>query len=205
MYNGRFRIMLAHHHGPYKQSVAIAVVVLIAIFVFFPPLEFRPYTLQAEEFEVVEVPDFEIPPPPPEVPQPNPHIEIAEGEEATTDNVPETSFRTIDDLPIPLPPSTINRGGFVAFDEPPVPEHTVKPVYPKLAREAGIEGTVHLKVFIGLDHRVHQAVVLGSDVTPAMERAAVKAALQCRYKPARQGSIEVEVWTAIRITFRLNE
>lgn len=205
MYNGRFRIMLAHHHGPYKRSVAIAVVVLIAVFVFFPPLEFRPYTLQAEEFEVVEVPDFEIPAPPPEVRRPNPNIDVAKDDEATTDDVPPTTYDDPADFVAPPPPCAGCPREFIVFDELPVPEYLAQPVYPQLAREAGIEGTVYLKVLIGLDHRVHRAVVLGSDVTPAMEQAAVEAALKCLYKPARQGSIEVEVWTPIRITFRLNE
>ena len=34
--------------------------------------------------------------------------------------------------------------------------------------------------------------------------AAVEAALKCRYKPARQRSVEVEVWVPILITFTLN-
>lgn len=205
MYKGRFRIMLAHHHGPYKQSVAVTVVVLIAIFVFFPPLEFHPYTLQAEEFEVVEVPEIVIPPPPEDVPPPVREIVPADDNDATTDDVPPTTYDDPSDFVVPPAPCADCPREFIVFDELPVPEQLVRPEYPPLAREAGIEGTVHLKVLIGLDHRVHQVIVLGSDVTPAMERAAVRAALECRYKPARQGSIEVEVWTSIQITFRLNE
>ena len=63
---------------------------------------------------------------------------------------------------------------------------------------------MHLKVLIGLDHEVRQAVVISSDVTTAMEDAAIEAALKCLYKPAKQQGVEVEVWASIRINFRLN-
>ena len=80
MTNGRFRIMLAHHRGPYKQSLVVAVMVLVALFVFFPPFEFQPYPLQAdEEIVVVDVvPDIDIPPPPKDIPPP-PHTRAGPG------------------------------------------------------------------------------------------------------------------------------
>jgi TonB family protein len=55
-----------------------------------------------------------------------------------------------------------------------------------------------------VNHRVRDAVVLSSDVTPAMERAARDAALKCRFSPAKQGNAAVEVWVPIRITFTLD-
>jgi protein TonB len=203
MTNGRLRIMLAHHRGPYKQSLVLAVAVMLALFVFFPPFEFQPYQLQAEEeFEVVEVqPDVEIPekpkePTPPPIPNPIPD---ENGIDETPENVPDEWK----DVPVP-PRAETTPPPFIIYDQMPEPEYIAKPVYPALAREAGIEGTVTLKVRIGLDHRVREAIVIDSDVTPAMERAAIEAALQCRYKPARQGMTEVEVWVPIIIHFRLD-
>lgn len=201
MYNGRFRIMLAHHRGPYKQSAVIAALILIALFVFFPPFEFQPYRLQAEVFEVIEVPEnFEIPPPPKDVAMPPPSVTAAPG-----DDEPPLDFPEYRDINLPSPPPLINESGFfTVFDELPVPEYLARPVYPVLAREAGIEGTVMLKVRIGVDHRVHAAVIMSSDVTPAMEQAAIEAALKCRYTPAKQRNVEVEVWVPILIRFTLN-
>ena len=204
MLNGKLRVMLAHHRGPYRQSAVLAVLILSLLFAFFPPFEFKPYSLQADAFEVVEITEnFEIPPPPKEVPEPPGEIRAAEDGEETTDDVDPNVFGNIDDLPAPRP---LAEGGkvFNAFDQMPVPEYLARPAYPSLAREAGIEGTVLLKVWVGLDHRVHKAVVLNSDVTPAMEKAAIDAALKCRYKPAKQRSIEVEVWVPILIHFQLN-
>jgi protein TonB len=197
--------MLAHHRGPYKQSVVLALVVLLALFVFFPPFEFTPYALQAEEeeIEVVEIqPDIVIPPPPkpvppPPIPVPDPDPDNKE------DPMPPTTWQE-GSFPPPPPPGAGKKEDFVPFDDLPVPEYIARPVYPELAREAGIEGTVLLQVKVGLDHNVHEAIVLDSDVTPAMERAAIEAALQCKYKPAMQQGVEVEVWVSIRIEFRLN-
>lgn len=202
MTNGRFRIMLAHHRGPYKTSFVIAVLVMLALFVFFPPFEFKPYELQAEpDIVIVDVvPDIDIPPPPKEepvpIPEPDPLGEDVEMQPTTYE----------DPSQLPLPPRLDPTGPkpIVLFDELPEPEHIAKPVYPRMAREAGFEGTVQLKVLIGLNHKVRQAVVISSDVTPEMEKAAIEAALKCRYKPAKQQGVEVEVWVSIRINFRLN-
>lgn len=203
MTNGRFRIMLAHHRGPYKQSLVLALTAMIALFVFFPPFEFTPYSLQAEEeIQVVEVqPDFKIPPPPKEVPLPPVDITPADPGEQTVEVEPNVPSSWND---APLPPKATSPGApFIAFDRMPLPEYIATPEYPALAREAGIEGTVYLKIRVGLDHRVHDAVVIASDVTPAMEQAAVEAALECRYRPAMQGPVAVEVWVPMRIEFRL--
>ena len=203
MLNGKLRIMLAHHRGPYRQSTVLAVVILAMLFVFFPPFEFKPYSLQADEFQVIEIPEnFEIPPPPKEVPEPPMNPEPADDGVDTEDVIPPT---TGDDWVFTKPHEARTQNpGFNAFDQLPVPEYLASPVYPSLAREAGIEGTVLLKVRVGLDHRVHDAIVLSSDVTPAMEQAAIEAALKCRYKPAKQRNIEVEVWVPILIHFQLN-
>jgi protein TonB len=204
MTNARFRIMLAHHRGPYKQSLVLAVLILIVLFVAFPPFHFKPYALHAEPpTNVVSVPDFSIPPPPKEIPPPALTISPAKNDDDVTENTPETTFPD-GEFPSPPPPPAANGPGFTPFDELPIPEYLAKPLYPPLAREAGMEGTVSLKVRVGLDHRVHEAVVLSSSVTPAMERAAVEAALKCRYKPAKQRDLEVEVWVPIVIMFRLN-
>jgi TonB family protein len=204
MLNGKLRVMLAHHRGPYRQSTILAAVILAAIFVFFPPFEFKPYRLQAEDFQVIEIPEnFEIPPPPKEAPLPPAIIFPADDGEGSDDILPPTTFGKDGDFPEMDPVIRGNRG-FNAFDQLPVPEYLASPVYPSLAREAGIEGTVLLRAKVGLDHKVSEAVILSSDVTPAMEKAAVEAALKCRYKPAKQRSIEVEVWVPILIYFQLN-
>ena len=80
----------------------------------------------------------------------------------------------------------------------------VSPRYPDLARQAGIEGTVLLRVLVGKDGKVVSANVLQSDVTPMMEKAAVAAAKQFRFKPAKQRTVPVKATMMVPIRFKLH-
>ncbi|MCP4247324.1 MAG: TonB family protein, partial [bacterium] len=53
--------------------------------------------------------------------------------------------------------------------------------------------------------KVVDATVVASDVTPAMERAALAAARKCTFKPAEQQGKPVKVAVVIPFEFRLND
>jgi protein TonB len=72
-----------------------------------------------------------------------------------------------------------------------------------LAQQAGIEGTVVVKAVINEKGTVLDASVLSSDVTPSMEKAALRAARECRFEPAKQGSVPVKATVIIPFDFRL--
>jgi protein TonB len=72
-----------------------------------------------------------------------------------------------------------------------------------MVKDAGIDGTVLVRVFIGLNGRVKDAYVV--DGTPALREAALACARTASFKPARQGTHPVEVWVVIPITFQLRE
>jgi len=76
-----------------------------------------------------------------------------------------------------------------------------EPIYPDLARRAGIQGDVVLHAIIGTDGRILELrVVAGS---PLLVRAAVDAVQQWRYKPTLLDGEPVEVETTITVTFTL--
>ncbi len=187
-----------------RNAVYGAVLLHIAAFVFSPPFTFEPYKLKEEKFEVVEVPDdIVIPPPPQDIPQPTVPVAAAD-DEATEEEVAPTTFDSFEELPPPPPPSGGGGDVFLAFDEPPQLIEFVPPEYPPLAREAGIEGVVLVKVLVNEQGKVLDASVLSSDVTPQMEQEAVKAAMKCRFRPAKQRTIAVKAQVAIPFGFRLN-
>jgi protein TonB len=93
-------------------------------------------------------------------------------------------------------------GEFVAFDELPVLLSAEQPVYPELAREAGIVGTVRVNVLVGKDGRVKRAIAI--DGPELFREAAMDAARKARFKPALQGRSPVEVWITIPFNFELN-
>lgn len=73
------------------------------------------------------------------------------------------------------------------------------PIYPYLAREAGIQGDVMLHAIISTDGRILELrVVTGS---PLLVRAAVEAVQQWRYQPTLLNGEPVEVETTITVSF----
>lgn len=78
----------------------------------------------------------------------------------------------------------------------------VKPVYPPLAREAGMQGEVVLQAVIGKDGRIKNLrVIRGS---PLLAAAAVDAVQQWRYRPYLLNGEPVEVETQITANFKLS-
>lgn len=90
---------------------------------------------------------------------------------------------------------------FVYYDEAPAVVTQVMPVYPDLAREAGVDGTVLLRVLVGKDGRVKDVHVDRSIVL--LDEAAVAAARQWVFTPALSNGHPVMVWVAVPVRFSL--
>jgi protein TonB len=189
-----------------RNSFFAALVIHFLMFYFAPPFEFKPYVLREEYFEAIELPEqFDIPPPPKEVAQPAIPMEAEEGEEVDEEaDIAPTSFDDVESLPPPPPPPSERAQEFYAFDEPPMLIKSVSPRYPDLARQAGIEGTVLIEVLVNEEGKIDQARVIQSDVTPAMEKAALEAAKKFLFKPAKQRTVPVPARMAIPIRFKLH-
>jgi protein TonB len=189
------------------RAVVASVVMHALVFVISPPFSFKPYQLeQAGEMTLVEPPpDFVLPPPPKDPPPPELRIIFHDTDEELDAPFPGTSPEDFKDLPVPPPPLTDRtEKEFIAFDQPPVMIHFEAPVYPKLARQAGFEGRVSVIVLIGEDGKVIEAKTVSSEVSPAMEQAALEAAGRCRFKPAKQRTQPVRARVVIPFEFRLN-
>jgi protein TonB len=104
------------------------------------------------------------------------------------------------DLDPRAPPS---QQGVVVFDTMPVMLSIEQPVYPEMVRDAGIDGTVLVRVFIALNGHVKDAYVV--EGSSALREAALASARTAIFKPALQGTHPVEVWVVIPITFQLHE
>ena len=189
-----------------RNAFIIAIIFHVLMVAMTPKITYKPFVLREEYMEAVELPaQFELPPPPKEIAAPVVPIEAAEGEE-TDDNaeIAPTSFDRLEDVPPPPPSPSEQAQEFYAFDEPPVLIKFVSPRYPDLARQAGIEGTVLLNVLVGDDGKVLQVSVIQSDVTPAMEKAAIEASKLFMFKPAKQRTVPVKARVAIPIRFKLH-
>ncbi len=78
---------------------------------------------------------------------------------------------------------------------------SVRTVYPDVARQAGIEGTVRLKVIVGKDGTVRGVRVLSGEAVLA--RAAMEAVRKWRYQPTLVDGKPVNVVTTVTVEFRL--
>ncbi len=86
-------------------------------------------------------------------------------------------------------------------DELPVPVVRVPPVYPDLARQAGLEGTVVVHALVGIDGRVRRVRVMTPH--PVLEEAAREAVRAWIFAPAKTAGRPVEVWVAVPVRFTL--
>jgi protein TonB len=79
------------------------------------------------------------------------------------------------------------------------------PVYPRLAREHGWEGTVLLEVEVLTSGRCGTINVLSSSGHDVLDRTAVEAIRRWVFKPAKRWNQPVAFWVEIPVTFRLTD
>ncbi len=166
----------------------------------------------------------------PDEPPPPPTSEKKEAKPITPIVVPKPIFETI--LPPVGPKPTTDQeqditnvadgnGGDDATEivreviKPPVPPfkaatrdprfiRSFQPDYPVGMLQREIEGSVTIRVLIGVDGRVRQANVISAteaDFARATERQALKA---WRFKPAMRGDQAVEDWQTLTVRFDIN-
>lgn len=78
------------------------------------------------------------------------------------------------------------------------------PEYPRMAREAGVEGSVTLWVFVDNDGTVQDVRVYNSSGVNSLDEAAKEAAWDTRWTPAMNNNVAVGVWTTMVYNFELN-
>jgi len=109
-------------------------------------------------------------------------------------------------------------GGVVGGPPPPKPKtrtvvggnvmaariiNRVQPVYPPLARQTRIQGTVKLHAIIAKDGTIQNLEVIAGH--PLLVQAALDAVRQWRYQPTLLNGEPVEVDTTIDVIFSLNQ
>ena len=93
-------------------------------------------------------------------------------------------------------------GEYVYVEELPEAITKVSPVYPDLAREAGVDGVVLVQALVGKDGRVKDARVQKS--IPMLDESALAAVKQWVFKPALSNNKPVAVWVAVPVRFTLH-
>ncbi len=192
----------------FEVSLIIAIAVLILFLYSFKKFE-TDFQLQKTvdvKIETVEIPQTEQinrPPPParPTIPVASDDEEIPD--ELTIDETEIDFTRPLDDTPPPPPEEDEPIVEFYALSDKPEVLRKVEPQYPELARKAGIEGMVVVKVLISTKGDVEKVEVVKSH--PMLDDAAIAAARQFKFKPGKQRDRFVKVWMTIPFTFKLKK
>jgi TonB family protein len=149
------------------------------------------------------------------VPEPVPDFQATTSTIATQDQLAQlltpTSLSDLDsgggdslvvDIPTGEGDDNPSPDDFVAVEEMPVLISMPPPVYPDMARQAEVEGTVMVRALVGKDGKVQDAFV--TEGIPMLNDAAVAASKKAVFKPALQQHKPVAVWVQIPMRFTLN-
>ena len=85
------------------------------------------------------------------------------------------------------------------------PKSRPRPTYPRIAQRQGIEGFVTLRLRIGADGRVEDAVVVKAEPPGVFDDAALQTARRYRFTPARRGTEAVASTLQQTIRFELQQ
>jgi protein TonB len=93
---------------------------------------------------------------------------------------------------------------FIPVEKLPVPVKQVQPEYPEIARRAGVEGIVWVKILVDKEGKSKKAIIAKSD-SEIFDELAIKAALQWVFTPAMMNNGPVAVWVTVPFRFKLNK
>ena len=153
-----------------------------------------------EQIDIHQTQQIERPPPPA-----RPSIPIESEDEDLADDltIEETDLSDFEAWDAPPPPPSGPQVKFIPYDDPPVPLTPIRPKYPEIAQEAGIEGTVFIQAFIDRQGRVIETTIIKGIPNTGLDEAAIEAIRKTRFRPARQRERAVGVWISIPVNFRL--
>jgi len=195
----------AQYSRAMEKSVTAALALFLLLFLAYPSVKVNPYERMKKQeiIEVENIPETHQQKIAPPTARPSIPVE-SESEEVPEDvTIGETDL-DLTQPPPPPPPPAPEQTEFVAYDQAPQLTRLVKPIYPEIARKAGVEGTVILKIQVDEKGNVVNVKVL-KGLGAGLDEAAIAAAMQCKFKPAMQRDKPVKVWVSYPVRFILKE
>ena len=89
------------------------------------------------------------------------------------------------------------------IDAPPQPRRSIRPEYPKGARQRGEQGDVTLEIRVSAEGTVDRVEVAVSSGFAELDAAAVKAAKKAKFTPAKSGRDAVASTARLKLSFKL--
>ena len=116
---------------------------------------------------------------------------------------PEREQMETPSIPPPSPPAPAVAPKQAKIDAPPKPHKTIKPDYPKGARQRGEQGDVVLEIRVNAAGIVDRVDIVFSCGFSELDEAAVRAARTARFTPAKSGGSPVASTARLTLTFKL--
>jgi protein TonB len=194
-------------YGVYlRVGILSSLVIFILAFSFVPYEEPKPYELKQEIVTMVEeithsMEKYEEPPPA-ERPKVAVEAETDIAEEEAVETIAATEFQEDLIRTVPTGPE-IEIVPYYKVEVKPQPISIPTPQYPELARKAGIEGNAVVKALVDIDGSIAEVKILKSSGNQMLDQAALVAAKNARFTPAKQRDKYVRVYVSIPIRFTL--
>ena len=180
---------------------------LIAIFYAFPKvIESK---LIIEEAEYTEILKVELVTPiqqQQKFQSARPAIPIEADDESDIDTLDfmDTDIESFGDWGAPPPPPTSgNRPKWVQYDQAPTPKKALRPKYPDICKQAGIEGTVVVSFWVDEAGIVDQSSIEILQSVPCLDQVCINEIKKSKWRPARQGRQKVGVPLSMPFNFTL--
>ena len=196
------------HYTVRIREVTIGVILLLTfMFYFFPRFlgegERTNFSFvdEIETFDIPQTEQIKIPEPPA-----RPSVPVASEDEFFDEDITieDTDFDDFEDWDAPPPPPSEGPNvKFIPYDKAPKPKIPIRPVYPEIAQEAGIEGTVYIQFFIDARGNVTESWVHKGIPNTGLNEAALSAFKKSKWKPAQQRDKKVGVWQTVPVKFEL--
>ncbi len=106
-------------------------------------------------------------------------------------------------IPPPSPPAPAVAPKQAKIDAPPKPHKTIKPDYPKGARQRGEQGDVVLEIRVNAAGIVDRVDIVSPSGFSELDEAAVRAARTARFTPAKSGGSPVASTARLTLNFKL--
>lgn len=96
---------------------------------------------------------------------------------------------------------------YVIHEEMPKPIKQVRPVFPDIAKQNNVSGTVLMEVWVKEDGTVGNVRVVTSvqNIPGGLDDCAVKAVWQWTFEPAKSGGKPIACWVKIPVVMKLEE
>lgn len=190
-------------------GVLAAVMLHVLLFALAPTMAVT--NLSAAAIEVAVIQPAEPPPPqqPEDIVQPGPPVV---GDVDADVTIPNNTNLYDTHQPLPAPPAADRAAAreidaFMPRDVEPVlrnvgdVQRLLERTYPPLLRDAGIGGTAIVWFFIDETGAVRETRLNSSSGRTALDRAALAAAKEMKFRPAQLRGRAVPVWVSIPIVF----